>query len=50
MIDEFGDHRLEWKRDALNVPSRRAAERCGFLYEGLFRQAVPTKGRNRDTT
>ena len=49
VFDELGYRRLEWKCDALNGPSRRAAERFGFLYEGLFRQAVVTKGRNRDT-
>ena len=41
--------RYEWKCDALNSPSRRAAERLGFSYEGIFRQAVVIKGRNRDT-
>jgi RimJ/RimL family protein N-acetyltransferase len=41
--------RYEWKCDALNLPSRRAAERLGFSYEGTFRQAVVVKGRNRDT-
>lgn len=41
--------RYEWKCDALNEPSRRAAERLGFTYEGTFRQAVVYKGRNRDT-
>jgi len=41
--------RYEWKCDALNQPSRRAAERLGFIYEGRFRQAVVYKGRNRDT-
>jgi RimJ/RimL family protein N-acetyltransferase len=45
----LGYRRLEWKCDALNAPSRRAAERFGFLYEGTFRQAVIAKGRNRDT-
>ena len=44
-----GYRRYEWKCDALNVPSRRAAQRLGFSYEGLFRQAVVYKGRNRDT-
>lgn len=44
-----GFRRLEWKCDSLNAPSRRAAERLGFTYEGTFRQAVVTKGRNRDT-
>ena len=38
-----------WKCDALNAPSRAAAERLGFRYEGLFRQATIYKGRNRDT-
>ena len=41
--------RYEWKCDSLNVPSRRAAERLGFVYEGTFRQAVVYKGRSRDT-
>ena len=41
--------RYEWKCDSLNQPSRRAAERLGFIYEGRFRQAVVSKGRNRDT-
>lgn len=44
-----GYRRYEWKCDALNAPSRRAAERLGFSYEGLFRQAAVYKGRNRDT-
>ncbi len=48
-FDELGYRRYEWKCDALNGPSRRAAERLGFSYEGTFRQAVVTKGRNRDT-
>ncbi|MCW2867128.1 MAG: acetyltransferase, ribosomal protein N-acetylase [Marmoricola sp.] len=41
--------RYEWKCDALNAPSRRAAERLGFTLEGVFRQVVHYKGRNRDT-
>ena len=41
--------RYEWKCDSLNEPSRRAAERLGFVYEGTFRQAVVYKGRSRDT-
>ena len=45
----LGYRRLEWKCDALNEPSRRAAERLGFTYEGTFRQATHYKGRNRDT-
>ncbi|MDE3078785.1 MAG: GNAT family N-acetyltransferase [Paracoccaceae bacterium] len=46
---EAGYRRYEWKCDALNVPSRRAAQRLGFSYEGIFRQATVVKGRNRDT-
>jgi RimJ/RimL family protein N-acetyltransferase len=48
-FDELGYRRCEWKCDSLNAPSRAAAERFGFAYEGLFRQAVVVKGRNRDT-
>lgn len=44
-----GYRRYEWKCDALNLPSRRAAVRLGFSYEGNFRQATIVKGRNRDT-
>ncbi|KQB13271.1 GNAT family N-acetyltransferase [Rhodobacter capsulatus] len=44
-----GYRRFEWKCDALNIPSRRAAERLGLSYEGIFRQAAIVKGRNRDT-
>jgi RimJ/RimL family protein N-acetyltransferase len=47
-FDELGYRRYEWKCDSLNAPSRRAAERLGFRYEGTFRQAVVIKGRNRD--
>jgi RimJ/RimL family protein N-acetyltransferase len=50
VFDELGYRRYEWKCDALNAPSRTAALRLGFQYEGLFRQAVIYKGRNRDTT
>jgi RimJ/RimL family protein N-acetyltransferase len=46
---EAGYRRYEWKCDALNLPSRRAAQRLGFSYEGVFRQAAIVKGRNRDT-
>lgn len=46
---EAGYRRYEWKCDALNMPSRRAAQRLGFSYEGIFRQAAIVKGRNRDT-
>lgn len=49
VFDELGYRRLEWKCDALNAPSRRAALRYGFVFEGVFRQALVTKGRNRDT-
>jgi hypothetical protein len=49
VFDELGYRRYEWKCDALNAPSRRAAERLGFTYEGIFRQATMYKGRNRDT-
>ena len=44
-----GYRRFEWKCDAANLPSRRAAERFGMSFEGLFRQAGVVKGRNRDT-
>ncbi|MGR3572261.1 GNAT family N-acetyltransferase [Brevirhabdus sp.] len=44
-----GYRRFEWKCDALNLPSRRAAQRLGLSYEGIFRQAAVVKGRNRDT-
>jgi len=46
---EAGYRRYEWKCNALNKGSRRAAERLGFSYEGVFRQAAIAKGRNRDT-
>ena len=46
---DAGYRRYEWKCDALNRPSRRAAQRLGFSYEGIFRQATVVKGRNRDT-
>lgn len=46
---EAGYRRYEWKCDALNLASRRAAQRLGFSYEGVFRQATMYKGRNRDT-
>ncbi|WP_050526274.1 GNAT family N-acetyltransferase [Pseudorhodobacter aquimaris] len=44
-----GYRRYEWKCNARNVASRRAAQRLGFSYEGIFRQAAVAKGRNRDT-
>jgi RimJ/RimL family protein N-acetyltransferase len=46
---ELGYRRYEWKCDALNAGSRRAAERLGFTFEGIFRQAIVYKGRSRDT-
>jgi RimJ/RimL family protein N-acetyltransferase len=48
-FDDLGYRRLEWKCDSLNLPSRRAADRFGFAYEGTFRQHMIVKGRNRDT-
>ena len=48
-FETLGYRRLEWKCNALNDPSRRAALRYGFSYEGLFRQHMIIKGRNRDT-
>jgi RimJ/RimL family protein N-acetyltransferase len=48
-FDELGYRRYEWKCDSLNAPSRAAAERFGFTYEGTFRQAIVMKGRNRDS-
>jgi RimJ/RimL family protein N-acetyltransferase len=50
VFDELGYRRYEWKCDSLNQPSREAAARLGFRYEGLFRQASITRGGNRDTT
>lgn len=49
VFDTLGYRRYEWKCDSLNEPSRRAALRPGFRFEGVFRQAVVYKGRNRDT-
>jgi RimJ/RimL family protein N-acetyltransferase len=46
---DLGYRRYEWKCDALNAPSRQAAERLGLKYEGIFRQATVYKGRNRDS-
>jgi RimJ/RimL family protein N-acetyltransferase len=48
-FDDLGYRRLEWKCDSLNMPSRRAADRFGFTFEGIFRQHMIVKGRNRDT-
>jgi RimJ/RimL family protein N-acetyltransferase len=49
IFEKLGYRRYEWKCNALNAPSRRAAERLGFTFEGLFRQHMIVKGRNRDT-
>ena len=49
VFDELGYRRYEWKCDALNEPSRKAALRFGFTYDGTFEQATIYKGRNRDT-
>jgi RimJ/RimL family protein N-acetyltransferase len=48
-FDELGYRRLEWKCNALNAASRRAAQRFGFTFEGVFRNHQIVKGRNRDT-
>lgn len=48
-FDELGYRRYEWKCDSLNAPSRAAAERYGFTFEGIFRNAVIYKERSRDT-
>lgn len=49
VFDDLGYRRYEWKCDSLNEPSRRAAARLGFSYEGRFRNALVYKDRNRDT-
>jgi RimJ/RimL family protein N-acetyltransferase len=49
VFDDLGYRRLEWKCNALNAASRRAAERFGFTFEGVFRNHMVVKGRNRDT-
>lgn len=49
VFDDLGYRRLEWKCNALNAASRRAAERFGFKFEGIFRKHQIVKGRNRDT-
>ncbi len=48
-FEDLGYRRYEWKCNALNQPSRRAALRLGFVFEGVFRQHMIIKGRNRDT-
>jgi len=48
-FDDLGYRRLEWKCNALNEASRRAAERFGFTFEGVFRKHQVVKGHNRDT-
>lgn len=49
VFDELGYRRYEWKCDSLNAPSRSAAQRLGFSFEGIFSQALVYKGRSRDT-
>jgi RimJ/RimL family protein N-acetyltransferase len=49
VFDELGYRRLEWKCNALNARSCRAAERLGFTFEGIFRQHMIVKGKNRDS-
>jgi len=48
-FEEMGYRRYEWKCNALNIPSRKAARRLGFTFEGIFRQHMIVKRRNRDT-
>ena len=49
VFDDLGYRRYEWKCNALNAPSRRAAARFGFTFEGIFRQHMIVRGKNRDT-
>src|SRR5262249_12793978 len=49
VFEDLGYRRCEWKCDALNEPSPRAALRLGFTFEGIFRQHMIVKGKNRDT-
>jgi RimJ/RimL family protein N-acetyltransferase len=49
VFDDLGYRRLEWKCNAENAASRRAAERFGFTFEGVFRKHQVVKGENRDT-
>jgi RimJ/RimL family protein N-acetyltransferase len=48
-VFDLGYRRYEWKCNAMNAPSMRAARRLGFTFEGIFRQHMIVKGRNRDT-
>ncbi|GKZ18401.1 hypothetical protein AbraIFM66951_000959 [Aspergillus brasiliensis] len=48
-FEQLHYRRVEWKCNSLNAPSRKAAQRLGFVYEGTFRQHMVVKGRNRDT-
>jgi RimJ/RimL family protein N-acetyltransferase len=48
-LETLGYRRYEWKCNSLNAASRRAAQRFGFTYEGIFRQHMIVKGRSRDT-
>lgn len=49
VFDRLGYRRLEWKCDSLNAPSRRAAQRLGLTFEGIYRQGLVYKGRSRNT-
>lgn len=49
VFDDLGYRRYQWKCDSLNMPSRRAAKRLGFKFEGIFRNATIYKGRTRDS-
>ena len=49
VFDELGYRRFEWKCNDLNAPSKAAAKRFGFRFEGVFRQHMIVKGQNRDT-
>jgi hypothetical protein len=48
-FEDLGYRRYEWKTNAFNAASRKAAERLGFTFEGVFRKHMIMKGRNRDT-
>jgi RimJ/RimL family protein N-acetyltransferase len=49
IFDKYGYRRYQWRCNALNMPSRKAAERLGFKFEGIFRNSNVFKGYNRDT-